>query len=379
MNYLIFEYQIEGHYIEFFRHLLNYAITHKKKDIFFIASSYLLKKWVDDSYFPESENFKFIYLNKKIVDKLNRSGKIGNLYASIYRCKILKQLINKYSINKTILITLVKFFPFLPLIISRRSYISGIEYIIPYWRKNIISVPKRFEDKFRIWLYAHASALKNVYLLNDDKTPEIYNKDYNTNKFKFLPDPIDCLVTPQILNKKDDKIILLHAGRFRKEKGTFLITTALKELTDQERKKIKFILCGSSIIKEDNDRAFRDMAELSSIMETEFYNDFVQEGFLHSLYVKSDFILIPYFNYYQSSGNLGHAASYGKPIIGPSQGLLGYLIDKYNLGYSLHNLDVDSLVIILKKIINNPFIGNYNYNEYVKRCCPDRFAEILLS
>ena len=41
---------------------------------------------------------------------------------------------------------------------------------------------------------------------------------------------------------------------------------------------------------------------------------------------------MPYHITNLSSGVIGYAALFGKPVIGPSKGLLGHLINKYQLG-----------------------------------------------
>ncbi len=374
MRYLIFEYKYEGHYVEYIRYLLTYAKTYLPDDIIHLVLSSSYKK----SNLPQSDNFLYHYLTDDEVSLINKTGKLSILTHSYYRCKTLSRYILKYTIDKTILLNSIDYIFGISLFTPKKSNISAIEYIIPRWRPTTIPLSKKLEDRVRLWLYSHTPQLRKLFLLNDEESAKIYNQTYKCSKFHFLPDPIEALPVKRKA-KANDKIVLLHAGRFRKEKGTFDIIESLKKLLPEEREKFKFILCGGSEIKEDFERATKEIEHLEKMMEVEFYPGFVKEDFLHQLYINADFILIPYHNYFQSSGNLGHAASYGKPVIGPGSGLLGYLIRKYNLGYTLEELSPDSIVRVLRRILANGGKPNYNFKDYVTRCNPKEFARIIFN
>lgn len=372
MNYLIFEYKFEGHYLEYITYLLKYASTYLEEDVIHLVLSSAYK----NSQLPVSEKFKYHYLTDEELNLMNKSGKLSIITHSFHRCKILSRHILKYHIDKTILLNSIDYIFGISLFTPKNTKISAIEYIIPRWRPNTISVSKKLEDRVRLWLYSNTSQLRNLFLLNDEDSAKLYNQIYKCSKFHFLPDPISTLLIDQ-KSDPNDKIVLLHAGRFRKEKGTFEIFEALKKLSPEERGKFKFILCGGSEIQEDFNRAVKEVKDLEKIMEVEFYPGFVDENFLHQLYRQADLILIPYHNYFQSSGNLGHAASYGKPVVGPGQGLLGNLIRKYKLGYTLEKLDYESLVSTLRYYLANRDKCDHNFEDYVRRCDPEEFARAL--
>lgn len=376
MRYLIFEYQYEGHYTEYIRHILSYAKTHLPKDEIFLC---VPNKYEDlcNGYLPQSDNFHFLYLSDEDLKILNKKGKFALLTHSYHRCKKISELIRTYNIDQTILITSIMYLCGIALFTPLNASISGIEYIMPRYRENI-SFTKKLEDKFRMWLYARTPQLKRVFLLNDEESVGFYNEKYSTSKFMFLPDPIDCKVdknNPKRLNT--DKITLLHAGCFRREKGTFDIIDALNLLNPEERKKFRFILCGKSAVPEDNELAKNKIKHLSELMDVEFYNSFVEELFLHKLYQECDYVLMPYHNYFQSSGNLGHAASYHKPVIGPNQGLLGRLIREYSLGYTVRTLDAYGIAETLREILRQPN-KEYRFEDYTRRCNPSNFAANIM-
>lgn len=69
----------------------------------------------------------------------------------------------------------------------------------------------------------------------------------------------------------------------------------------------------------------------------------------------TDYVLVPYKNVEQSSGIIGYAAQYNKPVIGPSEGLLGELIREYRLGYTITQLSVSNLSEKMKELLNDDY------------------------
>lgn len=377
MRYLIFEYQYGGHFNEYIRHLLTYAVNKCPHDSITLVLPKNYKKHFDNGELPLNGNIVVDYLTEDQVLKCKKKGRASTFIASYYRSGLVARYIAKYNVDKTILLTAINYLFWVWARIPRNAKIELIEYIIPRRREKKTTIAKRLYDNLRMWFVAHTPQIKRLYLLNDDESANYYNTDFHTSKFRFLPDPIDC-INSNITTEHENKIILLHAGRFRREKGTFEIIKALKSLSNEERCHFKFVLCGSSPVQADNDLTKKEMAELSEMMDVEFYNSFVDESFLHAQYSRADYILIPYQNFAQSSGNLGHAASYKKPVIGPEQGLLGFLIRKYHLGYTLDSLDAHGITKALRLILSGKSNEKYLFEQYTNRCSPDDFAKILL-
>ena len=105
----------------------------------------------------------------------------------------------------------------------------------------------------------------------------------------------------------------------------------------------------SVIEKEKQEKyAFVFAGVIASNIKSEFYRLVEQyrkdiqiiviEGFLEydtigSLCMSCDVILTPYKRINTSSGAIGYAAQFKKPVIATGGGLLGKLVNKYHLGY----------------------------------------------
>lgn len=378
MRYLIFETQSQGHYAEYLTYIMRYAQILKPNDEFFFVVAKALETSIESGY-KSNEKFHFIFLDELVTKEEKITNGIWNYFKqSIKGCRRVTKYIHEFNIDQTILISGNRYLFGYTFFTPKNSHISVIEYIIPRRQTGPVTLSKRILYKLKMSIYAYTRQLHSIFLLNDEESVEYYNETYRTTKFLYLPDPIESnssIINPDI--KKNNKITLLHAGKFRKEKGTFDIIEALSRLDKKEKSKVKFILCGNSEVEEDNERARKAVKNLSKDMDVEFHNKYVSEDFLHKLYVESDFILIPYYNFNQSSGNLGHAASYKKPVIGPGKGLLGALIKKYDLGYTIDDLGVEGLLQVLRKIISRDR-KIFHFDNYVKRCDPEYFAKLLL-
>ena len=74
-----------------------------------------------------------------------------------------------------------------------------------------------------------------------------------------------------------------------------------------------------------------------------------------------------------SSGVIGYAAYYNKPVIGPSGGLLGKIIRRYQLGTALQDITPSSLAKAIASA--EPYLIESDYKEKTER---ERFTERIL-
>lgn len=374
MNYLIFEYNHKGHFPEYLFHLINYAnsqIDCNSHYYFVVNPEY--KNQIDKMSLPNI--ITICYLGDDEIKSCESSFPI---FSSFKRIKILKKYLELYNIDVLILSWILPYMPGLYLI-NQNISINTIEYRIPYWRGKNTRLITRIIDKFKFKLYSSNKNLRNIYLLNDKWSISYYNQKYKTDKYKYLPDPIDIKYSiPINIRKSDDKITLMHVGCLKKEKGTFELLNALQDLPPEIKCKYKLIIGGkpanevvAELIKERID-------DLKQSMSIDNHLGYVSDTELEKMYQRSDYIMIPYFNILQSSGNLGHAASFNKPVIGPKDGLLGKLISEYKLGVCLDSISSDAIYNTLISLAKSPVV-QVDGAEYFKINSPQQFARLLFT
>jgi glycosyltransferase involved in cell wall biosynthesis len=212
------------------------------------------------------------------------------------------------------------------------------------------------------------SKIERIFILNDNVSARYLNKLYQTNKFFFLPDPV-C-VTEYTDNFNDlhtelkissNKTIYFHFGAMDARKGTLTILKSIELLPLKLLPKLCFIFAGR--IDDNILKPFNDLVEkLNKKVQIIVINQFCDYSYLFSLCKTSDYILIPYIHTNQSSGVLGYAAFFKKPVIGSNKGLIGRIIKKYNLGWRLHEITPQAIANIIqleKKNINLMYLIDY--------------------
>ena len=227
------------------------------------------------------------------------------------------------------------------------------------------------------------SCFERVFLLNDTNSTRYYNKKYFTDKFDYLPDPylpIEHISEINIRTEYDikkNKKILLHFGGMSKRKGTLDILNSILLLKDEIASNFCFIFAGR--VYDDIKREFYDkINEIGNRCQVLIFDSFCEYNFLGILCKNSDFILMPYHITSQSSGVMAYAAQFEKPVIAPSSGLLGRIVEDYKLGILLPEINPE----IIASCLSSKMFSSYRHNkncsrEYLANNTIEKFVEIF--
>jgi glycosyltransferase involved in cell wall biosynthesis len=373
---LIFDASVQGHHLEYLHHLYMGANSKSGREYVFVVSS-KLKNIFGKLDWPERSNVIFEYIDENEIKILeSKSG----LIKAYHLCAILVRNIVKFSATNVILISLMEFMPFLAFIPRRSVRISGIIYLIYLYRWSKSSLWRKIEDVIKYKIFSNCSLFDNIYLLNDDFSPVYLNKKYKTSVFKYLPDPYVPLEGENVKNIRQkldisaNKIVYLQFGSITRRKGVIEILKAIENLNNDELEKLCFIFAGK--IDHDVSCEFYTIIEkLEPRAQILVYDRFCDFDFIGSLCVSSDYLLIPYKNPEYSSGVLGYSAQFGIPVIAPSNGLLGKLVRKNNLGILLKDGTSENLNTLFKSMCAGKFKGN---KFYLKSRTSEHFSDIIL-
>lgn len=373
-TYLIYCNFIGGHQLEYVHHLYIGAIKHPENVYFFLVPSDFYK--VSNKFdWPNANNISI-----KVIDNQDIPSKTGGLLKKVYtNCKALRKYVKQYNATHVILISLIEFLPFLPFLLSPSVKVRGILYRIYLyeWRKE--GKVKKAQDVIKFKILSKCRVFERVYILNDKKAASVLNKLYTTNKFRYLTDPIVVVDSYHSRNIRteleidSEKRIFLHPGGMLRRKGTLEILKALVSLDEDICQKIVVIFAGRVTVEIEEE--FRNLYERAKnkvqLVLMEGYLPFER---LADLFETSDYVLIPYTDNSKSSGIIGHAAYYHRPVIVAQGGIIGKIVKKWGLGYLLKKADAKSI----KEFIKDLPCG-YQYNEeYVKTHSIEAFyTEIL--
>lgn len=279
----------------------------------------------------------------------------GIFLRSYINARTIGKYTRKYRITDIMLMSLIEYIPFLPLFVSNKVRVSGIIYRIYLydWKKE--SILKRVMDVTKYLIISNCKVFHRAFILNDITASSHLCRLYQTNKFCYLPDPVASLGSYQGKNIREklgitsDKIVLLHPGGMLPYKGTLNILKAIDQMQPDECKRFVLITAGQSTpIQPEFNKLVDKIKNKIQIIHIEGFIPFEQ---LADIFSTCDFVIIPYLTKSQSSGIVGHAAYYEKPVIVARGGVIGKMVRKWKLGILLDEPSTHCIQEFLSKDI----------------------------
>ena len=265
-----------------------------------------------------------------------------------HHSRVIGKYAKEYNVTDVIVISIISYLPFLPLFLNKNIRFSGIVYRIYLYEWKEKKKKKKIQDAFKYWIMSRCKVFHRVFMCNDSASAQCLNRIFHTNKYRMLPDPVASRVGYRGRNLRaelgipKDKIVLLHPGGMNDYKNTLGILKAICMLDNESGRRLSFIFAGqvAPSIKKDFSALYK---EASLHVQLFLYEGYLPFEDLADLFVTSDYILVPYNVKCQSSGIVGHAAYYGKPVVAMEGGVIGKMVRKWHLGTLLHRPSEDSL------------------------------------
>lgn len=344
MRVLIFDNCISGHHLEYL-HYLHIGASQREDCEYVFCVPKALEKAENEDQRIKTSNIRYHFIAPEVADSFNS----GNMYQrgwckSRYIVKTAKEL----SCTHVFLVMLMEVFPFVLWGLPKNIKLSGIIYSIFLYDIGIVSSVRTFVDKLRYRIMSMSSKVGAVFILNDNDSTAILNRMFATKKFKFLPDPVPQVNLEEVHNVRkelgipEDNKVFLHFGGLSDRKGTGEILKAIVESPPQYLENKTFIFAG--VVSNDLKPIVKSLLpQAAAKAQVLFFDGFCKKELLFNLCFSCDVILAPYKITSLSSGLLGYASVFGKPVVGPSNGLIGQLIMENNMGGVLNSIDAHSI------------------------------------
>lgn len=372
---LIFEPFLSGHRLEYIHHLYEKAAKTPKNHYYFAVSNQFqtLKK-----LFPwsEADNITFVYLDQQFISSIKQRCKIRRIFSLI---TLASNLSKQHQVDEVFVICLAEYMPWLPLFFRARAYVSGIIYYIYLYEWKSKKFIPRMRDALTISSIFLFKKYKYAYLLNDPIAATYLNKKFKTGKFRYLPDPFmlpynndthKINIKERLGIKSKDKLYL-HFGSMSYRKGTLNILQAIALLTKEESENYCFVFAGK--IGDDIKETFYTLyGILKEKVRIHVFDEFCTPEFLSSLCEVCSVILAPYYNTSFSSGIIGYAAYYKKPVVVPDEKFIGKLVRRYRLGFLLKDNSPQEIVHFIRNthtffsVDGTRYINTHRINDFVQ-------------
>jgi len=193
------------------------------------------------------------------------------------------------------------------------------------------------------------------------------------NDVHWLPDP-PPFPTPHYVNKEKEFDFLLY-GAITRRKGLHIVLKAMNILLG------KGINCNLKILgqitpyplKEDELHIFNGLLKSGNI---EIVDRWVEDEEIIRAIQESSTVLLPYENFYASSGILTTACAFNKKIIASDIGTIGMRVKTHNLGELFRSGNPNSLADVMMRSLNAP-VPVQSQDSFVERNQLKKFKEIF--
>lgn len=370
---LIFKTSLAGHRLEYVHHIYEEACKRTDEEfVFALPDSFSSLK--HNFVWEECDNIRIIILDDKELQPIhNAKGRLGRAKRSV---ELLRKYVKIEQPSHVLLIMIMSYMPYLALMKWHDVKISGIIYSIYLYETS--GFVRQLFNRFFYTLFAKRKCFGKLFILNDEQSARKLNSLYKTEKFTYLPDPIPTINKEEVKNVRIDMGIcpndrmFLQFGGLTKRKGTLLILDAISFMKEEDLKDKVFVFAGI-VGKDIKEQFYTKVKMLKKRVRIIIYDEFCSFSLINNLCKSCDVILMPYSNTNQSSGVLGYASFFQKPVIGPQNGLVGNLIKINRMGVTLRKMNAKSLS---EELLNNHI---YSLNDYYINHCVSDFSSIVLS
>ena len=175
--------------------------------------------------------------------------------------------------------------------------------------------------------------------------------------------------------KKRETFDFTFYGFIRKYKGLDYLLEAFSKIKND---KIRLNILGE-VWHKDRKYWENKINYLNIKNKVNFVPNFIEEKNLLKYMASSDCFVLPY-EKVSSSGVFSLAVNFKKPFIMTNTGIFADIQKKYKIGYVFENKNVNSLLSIMLKVINNSNNNKNNiYDEYIKNNKFENYSESLLN
>ncbi len=358
---IIFDYQLNGHNIEYIHHLyVGASLDSQTKYIFSLPEEFNEVKHF--MRWPAAENIEFdLY---RLSDVKSSKPIVTAWKSSLY----LRKLVKKTGAEEIVLVWMMAVLPFIGYLIPKGVKVSGIVYNIYLYLWKQYGILGKVSNVLKYWFLTHCKNINKVFILNDNSAVCKLNRLWKTDKYKYLPDPYVPFSEDVIKDLRDElcidagKTICLHLGAMSFKKGTLTVLDIIENSDEEQLNDYAFVFAGK-IYPDIKERFYDKVAKLKEKVQIVVKDDFLPYETMGSMVFTCDKVILPYTRIDASSGSIAYASQFGKIVYAPNRGLLGKLVRKYGIGVVLDEFrDINSISVIGQK--QNTYCQSHRVEDF---------------
>jgi glycosyltransferase involved in cell wall biosynthesis len=231
--------------------------------------------------------------------------------------------------------------------------------------KTNMSLAERYLPSYDILLSKNLSA---IFVSDEGVVNSMEN--YMNNPVLFLPELMDKSLPSMesklarlIKKKAGNRKIVSLLGVIAERKGIELFVDSANKLLLEN----VFFLVAGKVYKEKQTEFV--LSKLSTLQENSYtYLETIQgDEYFNELIQLSDIVFLGYKAFFHGSGILTKAAYFKKTVIATKGHCIGERVDKYKLGITIEEDNIDQCINSIKSLIKNDSQNfNFEFNDYLE-------------
>ncbi|TAH07771.1 MAG: glycosyltransferase [Runella slithyformis] len=377
---LIYDRDVSGHHLDYLQFLVEYLVEAPASVRPFFV--FVLNPEAQKRFAPYELMLRFHYLADSQVNSFETQQSVLKRAAAEF--DLLTKLASHYQAKRLFFMHLDAFQIELG---KAQHWNRGIEtagiLFLPFRKQyeNGTTTASRLKRAVRglrkyqqvKWMLQNPN-LKEVFFLNDQDGVTQYNERFG-GFFAYLPDPIDQNLTVEAsvetlkikYQVPNERLIFLIYGHLSARKNIPNIMASLGGFSKERRSKISILVCGEpekgyeQTLHASIDEAKKLHPEVAIVTHFQFFDPVLT----NEVFKLADVVLVPYIHFFSSSNILGLAAKYHKPLIASKLGIMGQLVQQYQLGQIINPESQAEIKQAMEAHLNNtaPTINGRSYLE----------------
>ncbi len=401
MRVLVYDPRVIGHHLEYLDHLARYAVDEGEIELHFVVHPHF------ERHAPSITRLANDHPSCVAIHPLSEAEFAATetdtvVQRAVAGWKALEKRARHVGASHCIFLEMNAYQPVLGLPRARTApfQVSGILFF-PYCRiqprgtgvfDRLRASIERLRKYWQVRWVLSNSNVHTIFLLNDKLGAARLNDDVGRDIFRPLPDPVPLSPeTPATEDEKewsdtwwaDNRLHFLLFGSLRRNKGVEQTVEAFSQLPAQSASQMALHLLGESRaeLADELPRLTDFLKDHQPSLTVHVENRFLSDIELELALQRSHVVLAPYQRTEGSSGVIGHAAKHQCPVIGPHTGLIGSLIDEYDLGLMADTTKPDALCRALQQCLYraDEISNTKGMRRYVGERSPKTFAETIVS
>ncbi|MGP1372622.1 MAG: glycosyltransferase family 4 protein [Almyronema sp.] len=245
---------------------------------------------------------------------------------------------------------------------------------------------QRWWEQGLIKLVGQRSRLHTLFSLDPFAVPHL-NRLLKRAEAVHLPDPVALApaATSRVqqlraeLQIAANRTVALIFGALTQRKGVPQLLEAIAQLSQEDCQQLCLLLVGESNLEQSLEARIAELTAQKPIQIVRRYA-FVPEADVAAYFQLADLVMAPYQRHVGMSGILLQAAAAGKPVLSSNYGLMGELVNRYQLGLAVDSTQPFALADGLHQLLNQPletFGDRHQMQAFAAQHSAYEFANVI--